>query len=162
VLASSSVAPEHLVAVVETDSEGRFRYRAASSTSQTLRFVYVGSPLILPAERRIHMIIPALTTIRVNRSRVLNGQTVRFSGRLRTRPVPASGKLIELQVRLSDRWQTFRTSRTDRTGRWVIRYRFKRTRGVQQFRFRARLPHEASYPFAAGSSRSTVVRVSGV
>ena len=64
-------------------------------------------------------------------------------------------------MRLSDRWQTFRTTRTDAAGRWAIRYRFKRTRGVQRFRFRARLPREAGYPFAAGASRSLTVRVRG-
>ena len=162
VLAASPVSPEQLIAVLHTDSEGRFRYRAAGSTSRTLRFAYGGSALILPAGRSIDMTVPALTSLRVNRSRVLNGQSVTFSGRLRTLPAPASGKLIELQVRLSDRWQTFRTSRTDGAGRWAIAYRFKRTRGLQRFRFRARLPHEASYPFAAGTSHSVAVRVRGL
>ena len=78
---------------------------------------------------------------------MLNGQAVTFTGRLRTLPAPASGKLVELQVRLSGRWQTFRTVRTDAAGRWAVPYRFKRTRGVQHYRFRAQLPHEASYPF---------------
>ena len=64
-------------------------------------------------------------------------------------------------MRLSGRWQTFRTMRTDAAGRWAIRYRFRRTRGVQRYRFRARLPREASYPFAAGGSRSLTVRVRG-
>jgi hypothetical protein len=51
--------------------------------------------------------------------------------------------------------------RTDPAGRWAIQYRFKRTRGLQRYRFRARLPHEANYPFAAGGSRSLTVRVRG-
>ena len=67
-----------------------------------------------------------------------------------------------LQVHLSDRWQTFRTTRTDSSGHWSIPYRFKRTRGVQRYRFRLGLPPEASYPFAAGKSRSLVVRVRGL
>ena len=159
---SSAVSPEQLVAVLQTDHQGRFRYRAAGSTSRTLRFAYAGSPLILPAERAIEMSVPALTSLRVNRRRVLNGESVVFSGRLRMQPAPAKGKLIELQVRLSDRWQTFRTSRTDGAGRWAIRYRFKRTRGVQRFRFRARLPGEATYPFAAGGSEPLTVRVRGL
>jgi hypothetical protein len=162
VFSSSAVSPEQLVAVLQTDHQGRFRYRAAGSTSRTLRFAYAGSPLILPAERAIEMSVPALTSLRVNRRRVLNGESVVFSGRLRTQPAPAKGKLIELQVRLSDRWQTFRTSRTDGAGRWAIRYRFKRTRGVQRFRFRARLPGEATYPFAAGGSEPLTVRVRGL
>ena len=93
---------------------------------------------------------------------MLNGQAVSFSGRLRTLPVPPGGKLVELQVRLSGRWQTFRTTRTDPAGRWAIRYRFKRTRGVQRYRFRVGLPREAGYPFGAGASRSLTVRVRGV
>ena len=124
--------------------------------------MYAGSPLILPAARALTMSVPALTTMRVDRKRVLNGQAVTFRGRLQTQPAPPKGKLLELQVRLSDRWQTFRTSRTDAAGRWAIRYRFKRTRGVQHFRFRARLPAEASYPFAGGGSRPLTVRVRGV
>jgi hypothetical protein len=108
------------------------------------------------------MTVPALTSLRVSRKRVLNGQAVTFHGRLTTQPAPPGGKLVELQARLTDRWQTFRTSRTDAGGRWAIRYRFKRTRGVQRFRFRARLPREASYPFAVGGSRSLAVRVRGL
>jgi hypothetical protein len=158
----SSVSPEQLVAIMPTGGDGRFRYRVSGSTSRTLRFVFPGSPLVLPAERAIAMSVPALTSLRVSRSRVLNGQAVTFTGRLKTQPAPPGGKLVELQARLSDRWQTFRTTRTDAAGQWAIGYRFKRTRGVQRFRFRARLPREASYPFAAGGSRSRAVRVRGV
>ena len=107
------------------------------------------------------MSVPGLTSLGVNHRRVLNGQAVTFNGRLRTLPAPAGGKLVELQVRLSGRWQTFRTIRTDPAGRWAIRYRFKRTRGVQRYRFRARLPREANYPFATGGSRPLTVRVRG-
>ena len=56
------------------------------------------------------------SSLRVSRRRVLNGQAVTFRGRLRTMPVPPGGKLVELQVRLSGRWQTFRTTRTDQDG----------------------------------------------
>ena len=154
-------APEQLVAVLHTDGEGRYRYTAAGSSNRTLRFAYAGSALVLPAQAAIKMRVPALTSLRVTRRRVLNGQAVTFTGRLRTLPAPAGGKLVELQVRLSGRWQTFRTMRTDAAGRWAVPYRFKRTRGVQRYRFRARLPHEASYPFTAGGSRSLTVRVRG-
>ena len=149
------------MAVLQTDRDGRYRYTAAGSMSRTLRFAYAGSPLVLPAQRAIRMHVPARTSLRVNRSRALNGQAVTFLGRLRTRPAPPAGKLVELQARLSDRWQTFRTSRTDGAGRWAIRYRFKRKRGLQRFRFRARVPSEAGYPFAAGGSGTLTVHVRG-
>ena len=111
--------------------------------------------------RRSRLRVPAASSLRVSRRRVLNGQAVTFRGRLRTQPVPAGGKLVELQVRLSGRWQTFRTMRTGPAGEWAIRYRFKRTRGVQRFRFRLALPGETGYPFEPGVSRSVKVRVRG-
>ena len=162
VFSTSLTSPEQLIAVVLTDGNGRFRYIAAGNNSHTLRLSYAGSALVLPAERKVVVRVPALTSLKVDRRRVLNGQSVTFTGRLSTRPAPPNGKLVELQVRLSDRWQTFRTARTDGAGRWAVRYRFKRTRGVQRFRFRARLPREASYPFAAGVSRPVRVRVRGL
>jgi hypothetical protein len=161
VFSSSPISPEQLVAVLQTDGGGRYRYTATGSTNRTLRFAYAGSPLILPAQSALKMTVPALSSLRVSQKRVLNGQAVTFKGRLRTLPVPAGGKLVELQVRLSGRWQTFRTTRTDAAGHWAIGYRFKRSRGVQRFRFRARLPGEANYPFIAGRSGSLTVRVRG-
>lgn len=162
VYARSGVAPEQLVAVLQTDRDGRYRYTAAGGMSRRLVFAYPGSPLILAAQREVTLAVPALSSLRASRRHLLNGQAVKLSGRLRTLPVPPRGKLVELQVRLSGRWQTFRTTRTDEQGRWAIRYQFNRTRGVQQYRFRGGLPAEAGYPFARGSSRSVTVRVRGL
>ena len=76
------------------------------------------------------MAVPAETTLIADKRRLLNGQAVTFSGRLRTFPLPAGNKLVEVQVLLSGRWQTFRTLAHRRRGRWSARYRFRRTRGV--------------------------------
>lgn len=161
VLAVSPIAPEQLVGVVHTGADGSYSYTAAGSTSRSLRFIYAGSPLTLPAEGQVGLIVPAATSLRVSRHRVLNGQRVRFGGQVRSLPVPAAGKLVQLEVLLSGHWQTFRTARTDASGRWVIPYRFARTRGVQRYRFRASLPAEGGYPFGAGTSKSLTVRVRG-
>jgi hypothetical protein len=161
VLARSGDAPEQLVGVVHTDASGAFSYTAAGSSSRMLRFAYGGSPLMLPAQGSVRLVVPAVSTLRVSRHRVLNGQRVRFTGRVRSLPTPPDGKLVQLQVRLSKRWQTFRTVRTDQTGRWAVPYRFKRTRGVQWYHFRVELPREAGYAFGAGASRSVSVRVRG-
>ena len=96
-----------------------------------------------------------------SRRRLLNGQSVLFSGRLRALPPPPGGKLLELQVVVRGRWQTFRTTRTDASGRWRVRYRFHATAGLQRYRFRARLPAEAGYPYEAGVSPTRVVVVRG-
>ncbi len=161
VLASSGDEPEQLVGVVNADASGRFGYTATGSTSRTLRFAFAGSPLILPAQSSVRLVVPAASTLRVSRHRVLNGHRVKFSGQVRSLPVPVGGKLIQLEVFLSGRWQTFRTARTDEAGRWALPYRFARTRGVQWYRFRVELPPEAGYPFGAGASKSLRVRVRG-
>jgi hypothetical protein len=161
VFSRSTINAETLAAVVRSDAQGRFAYTATGTMSRTLRFVFGGSPLLLPAQREVRLRVPAASSLRVDRRRVLNGQAVRFSGKVRSVPIPPTGKLVELQVRLSDRWQTFRTRRTDAAGRWSVPYRFRRTVGVQRYRFRLRLPPEAAYPFTAGTSRSIVVRVRG-
>ena len=161
VLASSDGSAEQLVGVVQTDASGAYTYTATGSASRTLRFAYAGSPLILPAQSTVRLVVRAVSTLQVSRRQVLNGQRVKFSGRVRSLPLPGSGKLIELQVLLSGRWQTFRTARTDPAGRWALPYRFARTHRTQWYRFRVKLPREAGYPFAAGASKSLRVRVKG-
>jgi hypothetical protein len=115
----------------------------------------------LPTDRAFEMRVSAATTVRVSRRRLRNGQTVTFSGRVRGLPVPSAGKLVEVQVRFSNGWQTFRTTRSDQAGGWSSRYRFQRTRGLQRYRFRIRLPQEGGYPFETGVSRTLVVEVKG-
>jgi hypothetical protein len=107
------------------------------------------------------MSVPAAIELKVDRKRLRNGQAVTFTGPVLTLPTPPGGKLIEMQVRLPGRWETFRTIRSDDAGRWSVRYRFRRTDGVQYYRFRTRLPAEGSYPFVAGVSSVVTVRVRG-
>jgi hypothetical protein len=105
--------------------------------------------------------VPAAGSLRVNRRRILNGQQVVFSGGLAKRAALPAGKLVELQTRVSGTWQTFRTTRTNARGRWKVPYRFRRTSGLQRYRFRARLPREAGYPFATGTTKTITVTVRG-
>lgn len=161
VLATTPIGPEQLVAEVATDGDGRYRYTAPGNTSRTLRFVYAGSATVLPAEGQLSMTVPASSRLRVDRRRLRNGQAVTFSGPVRTLPTPPGGKLVEMQVKLPGRWETFRTIRSDDAGRWSVRYRFRHTSGVQRYRFRARLPAEGAYPYTAGVSRVVTVRVRG-
>jgi 5-hydroxyisourate hydrolase-like protein (transthyretin family) len=161
VFSRSSVAAEQLVGVLGTDAQGRYSFATSADASRTLRFVYNGSPVTLPAQREVTLLVRAASTIRVNRRRLLNGQAVRFAGQVRSLPTPPAGKLVELQVVLSGRWQTFRTTTTDINGRWSVRYRFRRSCGILRYRFRARLPAEAGYAFESWRTRVVTVRVRG-
>jgi 5-hydroxyisourate hydrolase-like protein (transthyretin family) len=161
VFSRSSTVPEQLVDVIRTDGHGRYSYVARASYSRTLRFIYNGTALTLPAEREVTLLVRAASTIRAKPRRLVNGETVRFTGKLRSLPTPPAGKLVELQVVLSGRWQTFRTALTEADGSWRVRYRFRRSCGLLRYRFRARLPAEAGYTFETGRTRVVAVRVRG-
>jgi hypothetical protein len=107
------------------------------------------------------LVVPGRSTFAVSRSRILNGQSVTFGGRVQGRPLPALGKLLELQVLLPGEWETFRTIRSEPDGRWHIRYTFRRTCGVQSYHLRLRLPGEAGYGLSSGASRVLTIRVKG-
>jgi hypothetical protein len=161
VLSRTSTSPEHRVALIRTDLTGHFAYLTKASASTVLRVVYGGSGTTLPSQRQVTFLVPASSTIRTQPRRLRNGQVVRFTGAVRSLPVPIAGKLLELQVVLSGRWQTFRTVQTDGAGRWRVRYRFRRSCGTLRYRFRARLPAEAGYPFESGHTRPVGVLVRG-
>ncbi|HEV7516736.1 MAG TPA: hypothetical protein VGR07_10585, partial [Thermoanaerobaculia bacterium] len=85
-----------------------------------------------------------------------------FRGRVRGRPLPEEGKLVELQWSAEPgEWQTFRTVQTEANGTWRISYPFKQTCGTVIFKFRVFLQGEAGYPLKPGYSREVTVRVRG-
>jgi hypothetical protein len=156
-----SEGEEALVGTLTTGAHGHFAYGVDARASQALRFVFPGSAVRLPAEDKVALLVSAHSTFEVSRSHVLNGQSVLFSGRVQGRPLPARGKLIELQVWLSDEWSTFRTIHSKADGSWRIPYPFHRVCDVQNFKFRARLPAEGSYPLETGLSQVLAIRVKG-
>jgi hypothetical protein len=154
---------EVLLAVLTSDAQGGFSYRAAGSASRTLRFVHPGTAVTLPTQAEVALLVPGATTLKTSRRRILNGQTVRFRGQVRSMPIPAAGKIVELQVYQGKRegWTTFRTLRTDPGGRWRQPYTFTHTVCLDRWRIRARVPKEAGYPFENGASRPARITVKG-
>jgi len=161
VFAATPILGEVLIATIQTDTTGTYHYPTTAASTATLRFNYPGSAGLLPAQDQVSVSVPAASSLAVRPRRVLNGQAVTFRGRVGTVPLPASGKLVELQAYVSGRWQTFSTTRSDPTGQFRIAYRFQRTHGTQRYRFRARIPAEAGYAFATGASRQVSVLVKG-
>jgi hypothetical protein len=140
---------------------GTFRYILRASRNRDLVFRYGGSRRIGAATARFRLRVRAASSIKASRLRLRNGQQVTFKGRVRSRPLPATGKLIEIQAYFRGRWRTISTVRTDRMGRWRFPYRFGATLGRVTYRFRAQLPVEGGYPFAPGHSRVARVVVIG-
>ena len=149
--------------VVHTDAGGRFSFRTPPGPSGSLSFSYAGTDTTRPSGSAAALLVAAGTTLRVDRSRVRNGDSVLFAGRLRGGYLPSAGKLVMLQAYVPgrDRWITFATPRSDRNGVWSYSYRFEATSGVVRYKFRARVPRESGYPFEPGRSGLVAVVVRG-
>jgi hypothetical protein len=150
------------VALIRTDPDGRFVFRAPAGPSRALRFRFGGAPNLRGATTDVKLAVRGSSSIAVSRRSVVNGEAVRFRGVVGSRPVPQTGKLLQLQVRSRGHWLTFATPHSDARGNWGYSYRFTATRGVTRYRFRVRLPREAGSPYAAGVSRAVRVRVVGL
>jgi hypothetical protein len=149
------------VASVRTNSSGAFKYTAPAGSSRTLDFHYRGDSKYKHADDQVALRVPAAVTISASRHAVRNGQRVRFSGKLRGRPYPERGKVLDLQAYYRHKWRTFATPRAARGGKWERMYRFGATRGVVLYKFRVRVRATSDYPFELGYSRVTKVRVRG-
>ena len=103
---------------------------------------YAGTPTTLPSEGSAEVLVHGASTLKVKPAHVLNGGSVTFRGDVDGRPLPGNGKLVELQVRLTHEWSTFRTIRSGPGGEWSIEYPFKRSCGTEEYPFRAELPGE--------------------
>jgi hypothetical protein len=162
----SSDSPGDAVGLVpvgqaRTDRSGRFTYMVRATRNKVLRFRYSGSRRIRAAASDFALSVPAASSITATPRRLRNGQTVRLSGRVQTRPLPPAGKLIEVQAYFRGRFRTFSTTRAGTNGRWRFNYRFGGTRGRVPYRLRVRLPAEGGYPFVTGSSPVARVIVAG-
>jgi hypothetical protein len=149
------------VGLATTGTDGKFHYVVKATRNRELLFRYGGSRRIGSTTTDFTLLVPATTSIRPDRRRLLNGQQVLFSGRVITRPLPVQGKLVEMQAYFRGRWRTFSTVRAGDAGRWRFPYRFGGTTGRVTYRFRARLPAEGGYPFISGNSRVVEVLVIG-
>ena len=147
------------VSLQATNRRGDFRVRLPRGPSRTIRVAYCGRDG--GAHRDLRLRSKPSVGFRANRRRARNGQGVLFSGRLRSRPIPRDGKLVELQAFFRGRWRTFQTLHTSRRGTFRFRYWFGGTQGTVRYRFRARVPREGGYPYVTGSSRRVTVTVSG-
>jgi hypothetical protein len=148
--------------VLTTGPRGRFRYRVWAKQSRIIRFVYRGSLTVRPAVADAKLTVRARSSLHASRRWVLNGDKVRFRGRVRGRPLPPSGKLVQLQAHFRGRWRTFAAPRADASGRWRYTYRFGATAGRVVYRLRAAVPRQDLFPFARGRSRTVRVVVRGL
>jgi hypothetical protein len=150
------------ISEIHTSRTGRFVFKALRGPSRLLRFHYPGTATIRSRTSTVDLRVKATSSLRVNHHHVVNGDTVTFHGRLKGQPLPAGGKLVELQVHTRGLWRTFASTRADAaTGLWSYQYRFDAITGRVSFGFRARIRKEATYPFELGTTRRVRVTVRG-
>jgi hypothetical protein len=156
------VTPPRLIATVKTSRTGAFSFLVRKGPSRSIKIRYGGTSQIRSATENLNLNVRSATSIRSNRHRVVNGETIRLHGRIRTGRIPPIGKAVLLQVWLRGKWRTFDETRASRRGTWTYNYRFDGTKGLQTYRFRAKVTLETGYPFATGRSGVVRVRVRGV
>jgi hypothetical protein len=149
------------VAVVATDNNGRFTYRAPGGESRTLDFHFRGDSRYKHADDQVGLRVRAAATIIASRHSIRNGQHVIFRGKLRGRPYPARGKVLDLQAYYRHKWRTFATPRASKAGKWSLKYLFQATRGSVLYKFRIRVRATSDYPYELGYSTATRIRVTG-
>jgi hypothetical protein len=151
------------VSVIQTSRTGAFRFKALRGPSRTLRFRYPGTAKLRSRSTEVELGVRAVTSFRVNRHTVVNGEEVRFHGRLKGHQTGDTGKLLHVQVYTRGKWSTFATPRANReSGLWSLPYRFTATRGLVRYRFRVLIPRETSFAYETGRSRSINVKVRGL
>jgi hypothetical protein len=141
---------------------GRFRLKVRPARTDRLTPVLLdksGTALVCgkPAKVRVRAGARLVATPK----RLSNGESIRLTGSLRGGPLPAGGKTVAIQARARGRavWSTVTMLRSDASGRFAFRYRFRRTFQRTTYEFRALVPKQRGYPYARGWSRVKRVTV---
>jgi len=150
---------ERVIATPITDADGRFSTRLPAGPSREVRIAHWRDPQHV-SERFLELGSRAVPRLALSPDRPLrNGDSVRFDVRI---PGPANGgKRVAVQARASGRWIRIDGGRTDRGGHWRGSYRFRSTTGTRRYAFRAVVPRQSGYPYAAGHSETRRATVSG-
>lgn len=160
VMARRNVATTRFSSVskVVTGADGRFTYVAPAGASRIIRLAYRAytSDVAYADSTDVRLLVKGAVTLKVGRT-VKNGKVTVFRGRLLGKPVPAAGVLVDLQVRLRNKWRTFATPRSRANG--VYRYKYRFTQGPAKWVFRARIRKDSLYAYEMSYSTKAATRV---
>ncbi|HEY3435839.1 MAG TPA: hypothetical protein VGK41_09330, partial [Solirubrobacterales bacterium] len=154
------------VDTVATGEQGGFELWLAPGPSRRVTVTFPGDGGLEPASRRpLELRVRAGVTLRAEPRRLLTGQAVRLSGRVKSKgaPIPRRGKLVAIQYleEATNRWRPVLVTRSDHGGRFRARYRFRYVTGRAAIRLRATALAEERWPYVPGSSRPVTVAVRG-
>jgi hypothetical protein len=150
-----------VVGAVTSDRTGAFTYTAPAGSSRAVTFRFRGLGEYRRSEGTVNLLVPGSATLKSSKRQVPNGRPVMFTGKVLSKPLPARGKVVDLQAFYRGKWRTFATPRANKKGQFKFRYRFEATRRTTTYKFRARLRAESAYPYELGYSKVVSVRVRG-
>jgi hypothetical protein len=154
------------IATLRTGRHGGFRLALPLGPSRRISVVYPGEPGLARARRRaLALRVRGAATLSAAPRSLPTGRSVRLWGRVRARgaPVPRRGKLVAIQYYEGEAglWRPILVTRSDHSGRFHARYRFRYIAGTARIRLRAVALAEERWPYAPGASRPVMVRVTG-
>jgi hypothetical protein len=151
-----------LLGQTTTNRDGRFSFRVRSGPSRYLRVSFGGTRILRPALATARLRVRALATLRLSPRRLRVGQVLTFRGTVKGNRTlfPGRGKLVQVQFRDGRSWRpAVKLGRTNRAGRYRIRYRFRRITRPTRILFRILVPAEGAWPYETGWSRRRFVDV---
>jgi hypothetical protein len=154
------------VSTVRTGRHGGFRLALPAGPSRRITVAFPGEPGLARARRpALALRVRGAVTLSAAPSSLRTGQSLRLWGRVRARgaPVPRRGKLVAIQYYENEArlWRPVLVTRSDHSGRFHARYRFRYIEGTAKIRLRAVALAEERWPYAPGASRPVLVRVNG-
>jgi hypothetical protein len=151
---------------VRTGSHGGFRLPLDAGPSRRIAVSFAGDADLERASRApLTLRVRAGVELHVAPTALSTGEAVRFAGRVRTlgAPIPRRGKLVAIQYyeTAAKRWRPVLVTRSDHSGRFQARYRFRYVTGTAAIRLRAEALSEDRWPYAPGASRPVSIHVTG-
>jgi hypothetical protein len=144
----------YLAGVTSTNRRGGFKAVLPPGPTRRVAILYwpfVNSPAPVYSRR---LLVRAAG--RVYLKTIVRGRSVLFRGRVSGDAIPPGGLLVAAQVRNGGAWVSVRLVRTQASGRFRARYRFKY--GNRRFLVRATAPSQPGWPLYSGSSRPQMIR----
>jgi hypothetical protein len=151
---------------LRSGERGGFELRLERGPSRRVSVVFPGDDGLEPARRAsLELRVRAGISLRAAPLSLRTGQSVRLSGRVRARgaAIPRRGKLVAIQYleAATGLWRPVLVTRSDHSGHFGARYRFRYVSGSARIRLRAAALSEERWPYVLGASRSRSVQVSG-
>jgi hypothetical protein len=146
-----------------TDADGYFTFTAPQGISRSVFATWAGTKTKQDVTARVALNVPTKVSLKVRPRAVHGRRAFKLSGRLyaHNRQIARSGKLVQLQFWNFQRrrWQAGPALvRANAKGRFSYSYRIKSVPArAERIRFRAYVPAESSWAYAAGWSKQQTI-----